>query len=65
MGVVDVKHRFWDDGGQLVYVHEESPQVLSSDCCHIDDVLVICVYPQVSRVYPLEAVAAERTGLGS
>jgi hypothetical protein len=64
MGVVDVKYRFWDDGGQLVYVHKESPQVLSSDCRHIHDVIAVRVYPQVSRVYPLEAVAAERTGLG-
>ena len=45
MGVVDVKDRFWDDSGQLVYVHEESPQVLSSDRRHVDDVPVIRVYP--------------------
>jgi hypothetical protein len=65
MGIIDVEDRFWDDGWQLVYVHEESPQVLPTDRRHVDDVPVIRVYPQVSRVHSLEAVTAEWTRLRS
>jgi hypothetical protein len=65
MRIVDVEDRFWDDGWQLVYVHEESPQVLPPDHRHVYNVPVIRVYPQVSRVHSLEAVAAEWTRLTS
>ena len=65
VGIVYLENRFGDHRGQLIYVHEEAPQVLSSDRRHVDYVPVIRVYPEVSRVDPLEAVAAEWTGLGS
>ena len=63
--LVNVKVNYMQDyKGQLIYVHEEPPDVLPCQGIHIHNVAVVGVHPQAARLHLLQAGAAERAGLG-
>jgi len=63
--LVNVKVNYMQDyKGQLIYVHEEPPDVLPCQGIHIHNVAVVGVHPQAARLHLLQTGAAERAGLG-
>jgi hypothetical protein len=53
-----------DNKRQLVYVHEESPNILPSQGIHIHDVAVVRERPQAAWPHLLQAGTAEGARLG-
>ena len=45
---------------QLIYVHEEPPQVFSGQGCHVNYLSAVSEDPEVTRVDSLETVTTER-----
>ena len=47
MRIIGVKQRIRNNQGQLFYVHEQPPEVLLSQCCHINHVPAISEHPKI------------------
>lgn len=55
----------WCNKGQLLDVHEQAPEVLSSHRCHVYYISAIGEHPKITRIYSLNAITAEGAGLRS
>lgn len=53
------------DERQLIHIHEEPPQVLSSHRCHIHYILAVCVHPQISWLDTFQCTSTKRAWLWS
>lgn len=65
MRIICIKNRIWNYNGQLIYVHEEPPQVFSGQGCHVNYLSAVSEDLEVARVDSLETVTTERAWLWS
>jgi hypothetical protein len=65
MRIVGVEDVVRGDEGQLLDVHEQTPDVLPRHRRHVDHVPAVGEHPQVPGVHSFQAVPTEGAGLRS
>ena len=60
MVLINVKVNNMEDyKWQLIYVHQQSPNVFTRQCIHVYNITIIGVHPQTARLHLLETGAAK------
>lgn len=57
--IIRIENSIWNYNGQLIYIHEEPPQVFSGQSCHVNYLPVVSEDPKVARVDSLKTVTTE------
>lgn len=65
MGIVSVEKVIRNNKRQLIYIHEQPPEVLSGHRRHVNYVSAVSIYPEITGVHSLETVATKGARLRS